>query len=458
MVERARLAVREGGQPCYARVVKDSMGPTHLLRHEALGGPVELKLLVVSGPDFGKQLVLRDGNYLVGKTPAADLVLTDGAVSREHLRVRVVRGNVRLEDSQSSNGSFFGGMRFEAIEVRPGATIRIGRTDLQVAAANEAPPPRPSEHRSFGELYGESLAMRQAFGLLERAASGDADVLLQGATGTGKDLAAEALHQAGARRDRPFVICDLAAMAPTLIESDLFGHVRGSFTGAVNDRAGAFERANGGTIFLDEVGDLPLELQPRLLRALERRQVKRMGGDHYQKVDVRVVAATHKDLDKEVKAGRFREDLYHRLAVVTVSLPSLCDRLEDIPGLIDRILQRLGVPAKRDVFLTSETQLLLRVYHWPGNVRELRNVVERAVKLGTPPSVPSNPQDLAADASKDAADLPFKEAKDRLVVAFERDYLTDLMRRCDNNVSQAAREAGIARVYLHRLLQKHGLT
>jgi DNA-binding NtrC family response regulator len=434
------------------------MGPTHVLRHEALGEPVELKLLVVSGPDFGKQLVLRDGDYLVGKTASADLVLTDGAVSREHLRVRVVRGAVRLEDSQSSNGSFFGGMRFEAIEVRPGAIIRIGRTDLQVAAATEAPPLRPSEQRSFGELYGESLAMRQAFGLLERAAAGDADVLLQGATGTGKDLAAEALHQAGARSSKPFVICDLAAMAPTLIESDLFGHVRGAFTGAVNDRAGAFERANGGTIFLDEVGDLPLDLQPRLLRALERRQVKRMGGDHYQTVDVRVVAATHKSLDEEVKAGRFREDLYHRLAVVTVALPPLRERLEDIPGLIDRILQRLGVPAKRDVFLTSETQLLLRIYHWPGNVRELRNVVERAVKLGTPPSVPTNPQELGAEASKDTADLPFKEAKERLVVSFERDYLTDLMRRCDNNVSQAAREAGIARVYLHRLLQKHGLS
>jgi DNA-binding NtrC family response regulator len=429
-----------------------------VLRQEALAGPIELKLLVVSGPDFGKQLVLRDGDYLVGKTPAADLVLTDGAVSREHLRVRVVRGAVRLEDSQSSNGSFFGGMRFEAIEVRPGAIIRIGRTDLQVAAASEAAPLRPSEQRSFGELYGESLSMRQAFGLLERAASGDADVLLQGATGTGKDLAAEALHQAGPRSHRPFVICDLAAVAPGLIESDLFGHVRGAFTGAANDRAGAFERANGGTIFLDEVGDLPLDLQPRLLRALERRQVKRMGGDLYQTVDVRVVAATHKNLDEAVKAGRFREDLYHRLAVVTVALPPLRERLEDIPGLIDRILQRLGVPAKRDVFLTSETQLLLRIYHWPGNVRELRNVVERAVKLGTPPSVPSNPQELAADASKDAADLPFKEAKDRLVVAFERDYLTDLMRRCENNVSQAAREAGIARVYLHRLLQKHGLS
>ena len=255
--------------------------------------------------------------------------------------------------------------------------------------ATEPPPLRPSDETAFGALVGESLAMRQAFALLERAAAGGADVLLQGETGTGKDLAAEALHERGARARKPFVVCDLAAMAPTLIESELFGHVRGAFTGAVADRAGAFERAHGGTIFLDEVGDLPLELQPRLLRALERRQIKRVGGDRYETVDVRVVAATHRKLTEEVHAGGFREDLYHRLAMVTVVLAALRERLEDLPVLVDTLLKRLGVPAQRDAFLTSTTQLLLRSYDWPGNVRELRNVIERAVKLGTHPTLPA---------------------------------------------------------------------
>jgi len=436
------------------------LGPTHLLNREVVGGgALQLKLVVVSGPDFGKELDLEDGVYRIGKTPDSDLVLTDPAVSREHLFAHVLRAAVRFKDNRSRNGSFCKGMRFEVLEVRPGGVIRIGRTDLMVASAAEPTPLRPSEQTHFGALVGDSLAMRQSFALLERAADGGADVLLQGETGTGKDLAAEALHERGPRVDGPFVVCDLGAMAPTLIESELFGHVRGAFTGAVGERAGAFEQANGGTIFLDEVGDLPLELQPRLLRALERRQVKRVGGDRYGTVDVRVVAATHKNLDEEVAAGRFRQDLYHRLSMVTAWLPPLRDRLEDLPILIDTILKRLGVASKRDRFLTSETQLLLRTYDWPGNVRELRNVIERAVKLGTEPTLPANAADrAAASTTKNTADLPFKEAKERLVSSFERDYVADLMNRCENNVSMAAREAGIARVYLHRLLQKHGLT
>jgi two-component system, NtrC family, nitrogen regulation response regulator GlnG len=436
---------------------------TDVLREELVGERLDLKLVVVSGPDFGKELPLRDGTgtYRVGTRGGLDLVLTDVAVSREHLHVQIVRSGVLFKDRRSRNGSFCRGMRFEALEVRPGAVIRIGRSDLQVVPSNDPPPLRPADATRFGGLVGESLAMRQAFALLERAASGGADVLLQGETGTGKDLAAEALHELGARAKKPFIVCDLAAMTPTLIESELFGHVRGAFTGAVAERTGAFQRAHGGTIFLDEVGDLPLDLQPRLLRALERRQIKPVGGDNYETVDLRVVAATHKKLEDEVKAGRFRQDLYHRLAMVTVVLPPLRDRLEDVPILVDTVLKRLGVPAKRDAFLTSTTQLLLRGYDWPGNVRELRNVVERAVKLGTEPSLPAKQAGKKAEPGKGgspSSDLPFKEAKDQLVSAFERDYLADLMTRCNHNVSLAAREAGIARVYLHRLLQKHGLT
>jgi two-component system, NtrC family, nitrogen regulation response regulator GlnG len=433
---------------------------TDVLRPELVGVSLELKLVVVSGPDYGKELALREGSYRIGKRSGLDLVLTDPAVSGEHLQVRVLRNSVRFQDRRSRNGSYCRGMKFEVVEVRPGVVVRIGRTDLQVLPVAEPLPLRPADGSAFGALVGESLAMRQAFALLQRAASGGADVLLQGETGTGKDLAAEALHELGVRARKPFIVCDLAAMAPTLIESELFGHVRGAFTGAVAERMGAFERAHEGTIFLDEVGDLPLDLQPRLLRALERRQIKRVGGDRYETVDLRVVAATHRKLDEEVKAGRFREDLYHRLAMVTVVLPPLRDRLEDVPVLVDTLLERLGVPSQREAFLTSTTQLLLRSYDWPGNVRELRNVIERAVKLGTHPTLPARTADHPADraaSGRASADLPFKEAKEELVAAFERDYLVDLMKRCQGNVSLASREARLARVYLHRLLHKHGL-
>jgi DNA-binding NtrC family response regulator len=417
---------------------------------------VPLKVVVVSGRDFGKSLILEKGPYRIGKGKDADLELTDPAVSRQHLVLEPLRGGCRFRDDGSRNGSFFGGSRFSVIEVATGGLVRIGETELQVMPVVQPTPFRPSENSQFGRLLGTSLAMRQTFAILERAAASDADVLLQGETGTGKELAAEGLHQAGPGAGGPFIICDLAGTAPTLIESELFGHVRGAFTGAVSDRAGAFERAHRGTLFLDEIGDLALDLQPRLLRALERRQVKRVGGNKYQDVEVRVVAATHKNLESEAKAGRFREDLFHRLAVVTVSLPPLRARLDDLPILVNAILAR-STAGTSSAILSPETLTLLKGHDWPGNVRELRNVIERAVKLGIDPAVPARQSGERPGTQADI-NLPYKEAKDNLVMAFERDYLVALMQRNDGNVSQAGREAGIGRVYLHRLLKKHGLT
>jgi DNA-binding NtrC family response regulator len=282
-------------------------------------------------------------------------------------------------------------------------------------------------------------------------------VLIQGETGTGKELCAEALHQESRRGKEPFVIVDLAGIAPSLIESELFGHVKGAFTGAQSDRAGAFERASGGTVFLDEVGELPLELQPRLLRVLERRQVKRVGANDYRTVDMRVVAATHVDLEGAVKAGKFRRDLFHRLAVLRVTLPSLRERPEDIPLFIDTVLERMGRPPSA---LSDQTRVLLAHYPWPGNVRELRNVVEQVVNLGEEalpelPELPGEPRSGAGGSAE--LELPFKEAKERLIEGFERDYLKSLIERCEGNISRASREAGIDRVYLRKLLRKHGL-
>jgi DNA-binding NtrC family response regulator len=297
--------------------------------------------------------------------------------------------------------------------------------------------------------------MRALFELLARVASADAPVLIHGETGTGKELCAEALHARSARASAPFVVVDLAAIQPSLIESELFGHVRGAFTGAVADRAGAFERADGGTVFLDEVGELSAELQPRLLRALERGQVKRVGANDFKTVNVRVIGATHRDLPALAQEGRFRDDLYHRLAVLNVRLPPLRERRDDIPDLVRALLARLGQPDA----IGPEGIAALCGHDWPGNVRELRNAVERAVSLGHLPG----PGDFAMAAPAPAPrttgwrGLPFKVAKDKLVAAFERDYLLDLVSRCAGNISRAAREAGIDRVYLHRLLKHHGL-
>ena len=419
---------------------------------------VRMKLVILSGPDAGRTQPLPPGSYKLGSEPSCDIVLKDRAVSRQHLTLEVREEGVLARDMGSRNGSFCEGMRFNELAVRPGVVLKLGTTELKIVpeSAREKVIP-PSSRTSFGSLVGASRKMREVFTLMERLAAGDSDVLIQGETGTGKEGCAEGIHQESKRSKGPFVIVDLAGIATTLIESELFGHVKGAFTGAQTDRAGVFERADGGTVFLDEVGELPPEIQPRLLRALERRQVKRVGANDYRTVDVRVVAATHVDLEEAVEAGKFREDLFHRLAVLRVTLPPLRERLEDIPLLVDTVLERMKRPPS---VLSDQTRALLSQYPWPGNVRELRNVVERVVSLGEEalPDIPTEPG-MPAHAGGAAAeiDLPFKEAKERLIEGFERDYLKGLLERCEGNISRAAREAGIARLYLRKLLKKYGL-
>ncbi|AEI69046.1 sigma 54-interacting transcriptional regulator [Corallococcus macrosporus] len=430
-------------------------------------GPLRLKLLVLSGAQAGQSHALRPGVVRLGTSSACDIVLTDRVVSRRHLQLEVTEERVVATDLGSRNGSFYDGVRFTELEVRPGAALTLGTVVLKVVPEDSRERPLPlSSRKRFGALVGASVKMRELFTVLERVAAGGGDVLVQGETGTGKELCAEALHQEGARAGGPFIIVDIAGIPPALMESELFGHVKGAFTGAHGERAGAFERAQGGTVFLDEVGELPLELQPRLLRVLERRQVKRVGANDYRTVDMRVVAATHVDLEQAVQQGRFRKDLYHRLAVLKVVPPPLRERVEDLPLLIDAMLERLGRPTSA---LSEQTRALLAQYPWPGNVRELRNVVEQAIHLGEdteqaihlgedtlpPLEAPSGSARLPV-ATPDS-ELPFKEAKERLIEVFERDYLQGLITRCDRNISRAAREAGIARVYLRKLLTKHGM-
>jgi DNA-binding NtrC family response regulator len=299
--------------------------------------------------------------------------------------------------------------------------------------------------------------MRKLFGLLQKVAPSDINVLIQGESGTGKELVANEIVQRGPRADKSFVVVDCGAISPNLVESELFGHVRGSFTGADRDRVGAFEAADGGTVLLDEVGELPVELQPKLLRALESREIRRVGETRTRKVNVRVISATNRQLEREVNRGRFREDLYFRLAVMTVRVPPLRERLEDLLILVRVFLQALGAPDAERLF-TPQVLAEMQRHDWPGNVRELRNYVERSVVLEkASPNLRSTAMAPGAGMPPVDIETPFRLAKDAAVDAFERAYLTALLEAAGNNMSKAARMAGMDRMYLHRLAQKHGL-
>ena len=323
-----------------------------------------------------------------------------------------------------------------------------------------------SEPTRFGNLVGRSAPMRSLFELLQRAAVSEATVLIEGETGTGKEATAETIHREGNRRNGPFVVIDCSSIPGPLLESELFGHERGAFTGAVATRQGAFQAASGGTIFLDEIGELGLELQPKILRALERKHAKPVGATQYESFDARVIAATNRSLRAEVQAQRFRSDLYYRLAVVQVKLPPLRERLTDLPLLVENMLRGLGVEEQPIAAALRSPPFLDRLMHyrWPGNVRQLRNYVERCVALDDP-NLPTNldtmppPPSGAPIDGTDAIDIsqPLKFARERCVGNFERRYLEALLRKHNNNVSAAARAAEVDRIHFYRLLWKHGL-
>lgn len=433
-------------------------------------------------PVEGGEAVASPGRVLViGSDSGADLCLVeDGAVSRRHAIVEGDARGYRLRDLESKNGTWVGRLRVQSCWLTDGMVFRVGRTELRFVLEEGVVDVVFSARDRFGGLLGASRAMREVFGLLERVAPTDATVLVEGESGTGKELVAEAVHAASARAGGPLVVFDCSAVSRDLIESELFGHVRGAFTGATADRAGAFEEARGGTLFIDEIGELAPDLQPKLLRALERREVRRVGSNAVVSADVRIVAATNRSLREEVRAGRFREDLYYRLAVVAVRLPPLRERPDDIPLLVEHFLaeasrQRGG----RSLTIPWETMEKLRGWRWPGNVRELRNAIERAAIL-TPderietrhlrapgadaePLLTPAPDGGAGDAGATDSDRlvvlvdperPFKEAKQELVDAFERRYWQRAVARTGGNVSAAARLAGMHRKSAEYILRK----
>lgn len=432
------------------------------------------RLTVKNGENEGAVVTSENRKFSIGSSPENDLCLDDAAVSRFHAMIDVTDEGYSLRDNDSKNGTFLHGLRIGEIFLKDSTSFTVGNTEIEFATTGEEAEVRFSGSEKFGKLIGQSLAMREIFAMLSRVASTDATVLIEGESGTGKELVAEAVHSHSDRSDGPFVVVDCSAIARELIESELFGHEKGAFTGATGKRKGAFEAATGGTLFLDELGELPIDLQPKLLRALESREVKPVGSNNTIKTDVRIVAATNRNLIHEVKEGNFREDLYYRFAVIKVNLPPLRDRTEDLPLLVEHFLGEAAVMAGReDIDIAYKTMEKLKRHRWPGNVRELKNFVERAVLLTQGDEIetrflssnnftPSEePEEMgASNMAHHALDenMPFKDAKNRLIEEFELEYWKSLLERTGGNVSKAARIAGVHRKSVEYILKKLDLS
>ncbi len=428
-------------------------------------------LVVISGDQKGAEQTIDGDLFRVGKSGDNDLVLSDSTVSREHCEIVRDQKGYLLRDLGSTNGTLIDGSEVREAYLQAGAVITVGRVEVKVRPYDERIELMPSERTRFGGLVGQEPAMREIFGLLERIAATHATLLIGGETGTGKDVLARAVHAESTRGDGPFIVVDCGAVVGSLIESELFGHEKGAFTGAVERRQGAFELAHRGTLFLDEIGELPLSLQPKLLRVLETRRIRRVGGSEEIPVDIRVIAASNRNLRLEVERDKFREDLFFRLSVVPVALPPLRERRGDIPLLAEHLLSAIATehdPDAPPLTLSASTLAALGAHDWPGNVRELRNVLERAALLsraagsqelmlaGPLPGgrKPSSSRQAGPDFD---ATKSYRDTRAEWEADFEQRYVRWLLARHEGNVSAAAREAEMDRKYLHKLAKKHGL-
>jgi transcriptional regulator with GAF, ATPase, and Fis domain len=430
-----------------------------------------IRVAVLDGPDAGQKVESTGPELKVGTGKACHLVLTDRGVSQEHLIIRVEGKALRVSDLGSKNGTKIDGVRVIDAYARLDSKIEIGRSTLQLRMLPDLTKVRLSASDRFGELLGRSVAMRRVFALLEHAAASDVTVLIEGETGTGKDLAARGIHAASARSKGPYVVLDCSAVPETLIESELFGHVRGAFTGASQDRIGCFEEADGGTLFLDEIGEMPLSLQPKLLRALDSREVRKVGGRGMRRVDVRVIAATNRSLAVEVENKRFRGDLFHRLAVIRVAMPPLRERAEDIPYLVRHFEQEHASHYEVAERLPDDILSQFRSRTWEGNVRELKHNVEVALVVGVEDwssesyqdeSMPPPPQALVGsepDAAVIEVNLDVRLPVGRAVIEemYERAYLAKVLEATGWNVVKAASIAGVGRAFIHQRIKKYGL-
>jgi DNA-binding NtrC family response regulator len=465
------------------------------------GPTLHLRRCILQAIDDPSQEWIFDKEEIrIGSMEDNDVVLGDDTVSRNHCKIVQDDNGYVLIDQRSTNGTFVNKVRIREAFLKPGSIVSVGQSQLRFTAREEEVEIVPSRADHCAGLIGGNARMREIYAIIEKIAPTATTVVIDGETGTGKEVVAQAIHSLSPRGRNDFVVFDCGAVPPNLIESELFGHEKGSFTGAVMTRQGLFEQADGGTLFLDELGELPLDLQPKLLRALEQREVRRVGSAKAAKVDVRIIAATNRNLEDEVRAGRFRQDLFYRLSVVRLHLPSLHDRTDDIPLLIQHFLEhgafnrKPNAPSVRGA--SREAIAALQVYPWPGNVRELVNVVERAVSFCDTETIELSdlpdyvrtakapPRDPAVRRAASTASAPvatptvsmnphapapappdellaegvtFKDAKERWVASFERDYILQLLRRNSGNISHAARAADIDRKYFRKLMKKYDI-
>lgn len=467
-----------------------SPNPAHTKIAYVDGNPATLHLrktrLVVNPGSPNERVYSFDQDIItVGATDSCDVLLDDETVSRRHCRIIQDGPDTLVVDLNSTNGTWVEGVRVGQAYLEPDVLLGVGNCIIRFNPVDEQLPITPTDSERLGDIVGKSVKMREIFSILEKIAPTGATVIIEGETGTGKEVVARTIHKLSTRADAPFVVLDCGAVPENLIESELFGHEKGSFTGAVMSRKGLFEMAEGGTIFLDELGELALDLQPKLLRVLEQREVRRVGSNTPIPVNVRVVAATNRALADEVEAGRFREDLFYRLSVVRLNLPPLRERVEDIELLIRHFFHKLAFnrDAQGQLKLTDiapDALAALCAYSWPGNVRELVNTIERAcsfaashtITLADLPGYISGTDtsyDQKMPASKahtlgqfddvprpaDLNEMPFKAAKEEWISSFEKDYISTLLARHSGNISSASREADIDRKYFRKLMYKH---
>ncbi|MBA2662887.1 MAG: sigma 54-dependent Fis family transcriptional regulator [Bradymonadaceae bacterium] len=446
------------------------------------------QLIVYPGTTKQREYAFDQNVIKIGSLDDNDIVLDDETVSRHHCRILQEENSYVVIDLTSTNGTHINAVRIKEAYLAPGGILHVGNTQIRFNPIDEQVEVTPSKSERLGSIVGKSIKMREIFHILEKIAPTSATVVIEGETGTGKEVVAQTVHTMSPRKDKPFIVFDCGAVPESLIESELFGHEKGSFTGAIMTRKGLFEMAQGGTIFLDELGELSIDLQPKLLRVLEQREVRRVGSNKAIPINVRVIAATNRSLEDEVRAGRFREDLFYRLSVMRLFLPSLRERREDISLLIEHFLDKMDCNRDFDGHrriwrVSAEAMGALSGYDWPGNVRELANVIERACSFAETEtlSLADLPDYISGVASPDGfpsfgslgresveqwndvpnkSDLkeqPFKEAKEQWISTFERDYISELLQRHSGNISQAAREADIDRKYFRKLMSKYGI-
>jgi DNA-binding NtrC family response regulator len=426
---------------------------TQLQQRPGVAVVSSLRVEVIDGPDRGAHAVGGDA-LSVGTAKDNALAVGDFTVSRYHLEASPHPGGVLVVDLGSTNGTYIGAVRVERAIVPPGTAITLGGTTIRFDDAVKRTVTAASEVHHHAGMIARSPQLLKLFVDIDRIAATPTSVLIVGESGTGKERVAEGLHtQSG--RSGPLVTIDCGALTSALLASELFGHERGAFTGADRVHIGAFERARGGTVFLDEIGELPAADQSSLLGVLERKRFRRVGGSQEIELDARVIAATNRDLRAEVNNNRFRHDLYHRLAVVVLRLPPLRERREDIMPLVELFARDLGASEPLESVFGAETLARWLRHPWPGNVRELRNAVEAALVVG--PHAFSEHSLESANATTDRPLLPYKDARAAIVRDFERDYLTRLLADANGNVSQAARAAKMDRSHLIDLLHRHGL-